>query len=135
MCNNDSRSESFHPKFLSCALLSDAQPRATPRSGHRADVHHAVARGCHRLPDIIKTKSGGESGCFGASRKFSTRGLWSADGALQATRKPQLFSEVTCACRELEIHHFLPFDCSPPSQYSSYAVKVGSSHRVKFLRG
>ena len=42
------------------------------------------------MPDIIKTKSGGESGCFGASRKFSTRGLWSADGALQATRKPQL---------------------------------------------
>ena len=42
------------------------------------------------MPDIIKTKSGGESGCSGASRKYSTRGLWSADGALQATRKPRL---------------------------------------------
>ena len=104
------------------------------------------------MPDIIKIKSGGESGCFGASRKFSTRGLWSADGALQATRKPQLeaplahilrywfqtnttaqaacgstrgmdragigvFSEVTGACRELKIYYFLPFDCSPPSQF------------------
>ena len=49
-----------------------------------------VFQGCHRLPDIIKTKSGGESGCSGASRKYSTRGLWSADGALQATRKPRL---------------------------------------------
>ncbi len=49
-----------------------------------------VSQGCHRLPDIIKTKSGGESGCSGASRKYSTRGLWSADGALQATRKPRL---------------------------------------------
>ena len=41
------------------------------------------------MPDVV-TKSGGESGCSGASRKYSTRGLWSADGALQAIRKPPL---------------------------------------------
>ena len=29
-----------------------------------------------------------------------------------------VFSEVTGACRELEIYYFLPFDCSPPSQYN-----------------
>ena len=29
-----------------------------------------------------------------------------------------VFSEVTGACRELKIYHFLPFDCSPPCQYN-----------------
>ena len=29
-----------------------------------------------------------------------------------------VFSEGTGACRELKIHHFLPFDCDPPRQYN-----------------
>jgi hypothetical protein len=33
-----------------------------------------------------------------------------------------VFSEVTGACRELKIHHFLPFDCSPPSQYNLWGL-------------
>ena len=60
MYKNDPRSESYHPEFLSCrsrrTLLSDAQPRATRRSGHRAGVHHAVARRCSRH-DLFLTPS------------------------------------------------------------------------------
>ena len=44
-----------------------------------------------------------------------------------------VFSEVTGACRELKIYHFLPFDCSPPSQYNLgtlqllFCVKIPAS--------